>query len=277
MKITKLCPNNSACTLVAVLMLTLIFFGSTAVQAQDLKWAKGVVGTGPYSDWGSSIAVDTEGNTYVTGGFNGTATFGPGEANETVLNSAGQADLFVAKYDSNGALIWVKRAGGTNGEGGSSIAVDGLGNSYVTGGFSGTVTFGLGEANQTILTSAGYNDIFVAKYNTNGALLWAKRAGGAADDDWGSGIAVDGAGKVYVTGAFRVTATFGAGEAHQTTLTSAGYNDIFVAKYDSNAALIWVKRAGGTDVDEGNSIALDGSGNSYVTGSFRNKATFGPG
>jgi uncharacterized protein (TIGR03437 family) len=156
--------------------------------------------------------------------------------------------------------------------------VDAAGNSYVTGGFTASATFGPGETNETTLTSAGVipPDIFVAKYDVSGNLLWAKRAGGT-DFDLGSGLAVDTAGNSYVTGIFFASATFGPGEINETTLTSAGDRDIFVAKYDASGDLLWAKRAGGTGVDLGSGLAVDTAGNSYVTGGFGRAATFGPG
>jgi hypothetical protein len=108
-------------------------------------------------------------------------------------------------------------------------------------------------------------------------LLWAKRAGGTGDDICGglqsnnercAGIAVDGSGNSYVTGSFQFTATFGPGEANQTQLTFVGNSDIFIAKYNSNGTLAWAKQAGGSGIDGGFGIAVDGSGNSYVTGFF---------
>ena len=200
----------------------------------DLLWAKRAGGIGSASGFG--IAVNAAGNSYVTGGFSGAATFGPGETNETTLTSAaGSLDMFVAKYDASGDLLWAKRAGSSTDTGlgldaGLDIAVDGAGNSYVTGKFRGAATFGPGETNETTLTSAvGSNAIFVAKHDASGDLLWAKRAGGEGFD-LGVGIAVDGAGNSYVTGQFGSAATFGPGETNETTLTSAGGDDIFVAK-----------------------------------------------
>jgi len=238
-----------------------------------LLWAKRA--GGDTFEQATGIAVDSSGNGYVTGDFWGTAIFGPGEPNETTLTSVkGTRNIFVAKYDASGSLIWAKRAGGeqiyfgyTYGDG---IAVDGSGNSYVTGRFSGTAIFGSGEVNETTLTGEG---LFVAKYDSNGALVWAKQAGGASPN----GIAVDGFGNSYVTGVFHRTVTFGPGELNETTLTAGGWDNIFVAKYDPSGAFLWAKRAGGTTSDPGKGIAVDGSGNSYVTGSFSGTATFGAG
>jgi hypothetical protein len=241
-----------------------------------LQWAKRAGGADFDEAYG--IAVDGSGNSYVTGYFEGSATFGAGEANQAVLTVAGSNDAFVAKYNASGALQWAKRAGGTGFVDGIGIRADSSGNSYVAGTFSGSATFGAGEANQTILTAAGSGfDIFVAKFNSSGAVQWAKRAGGTGSDE-GYAIGVDGSGNSYVSGYFEGSATFGAGEANQTTLTAAGSGfDIFVAKYNSSGAVQWAKRAGGTDLELGYGIAVDGSGNSYVTGYFDGSATFGAG
>jgi hypothetical protein len=210
------------------------------------------------SDYGISIAVDGIGNVYVTGGFEGTATFG-----ETSLTSA-LSDIFVAKYNSSGTLQWVQQAGGRGADYGKYISVDGSGNVYVTGVFMETATFGA-----VSLTSVRYDDIFVAKYNNSGTIQWAQSAGGMSDDE-GNGIAVDGSGNAYVTGYFNGTATFGA-----TSLTSAGSSDIFVAKYNSSGTLQWVRQGGGASSDGGKGITADGSGNVYVTGYFNGTSTFG--
>ena len=128
----------------------------------------------------------------------------------------------------------------------------------MTGLINGSATFGQGEVNQTTLNSAGIDDIFVAKYDSAGLLQWVRRAGGTGSDQ-GISIAVDGS-DIYLTGFFNGTATFGQGQTNQTTLNSAGIDDIFVTKYDSAGVLQWVRRAGGTGSDQGVGIAVDGSG-----------------
>ena len=243
------------------------------VTAGSLLWATQSGGPGLDRAW--AIAQDGLGNSFVTGFFNGTATFGLGEANETALASGGGDDMFVAQYDASGLLQWAKRAGGTGSDRGLGIAVDGSGNSYVTGLINGSATFGQGEVNQTTLNSAGIDDIFVAKYDSAGLLQWVRRAGGTGSDQ-GISIAVDGS-DTYLTGFFSGTATFGQGQTNQTTLSSAGIDDIFVAKYDSAGVLQWVRRAGGTGSDQGVGIAVDGSGHSYLTGFFSGTATFAQG
>ncbi|NOY58069.1 MAG: hypothetical protein GXO75_03915, partial [Calditrichaeota bacterium] len=113
---------------------------SAYAQVEQLQWAKNAGGTS--DDWGFSIAFDDDGNSLVTGYFEETATFNAGEPNETTLTSAGDKDIFVAKYAPDGSLLWAKRAGGTSRERGYGIATDNTGNCVVTGRFQGTATFG---------------------------------------------------------------------------------------------------------------------------------------
>src|SRR5262249_57016191 len=98
-----------------------------------------------FSEYAEAIAVDGRGNIYVTGHFAGSATFGAGEPNQTVIASAANSeDVFIAKYDANGLVQWAKRGGGTGSDQGWSVAVDSLGNTYVTGLSSVSATFGTG-------------------------------------------------------------------------------------------------------------------------------------
>ena len=247
-------------------MITLVVIIATNLfgySQPNFLWAKQAGGAN--NDNGNEIAVDGSGNSYITGGFQGTATFG-----NTTLTSAGEYDLFIAKIDKDGNFLWAKKVGGVGPEYGNSIAVDGSGNSYITGYFFGTATFG-----NTTLTSAGWTEIFIAKIDASGNFLWAKKAGGT-NNDYGYSIAVDGSGNSYTIGGFEGTATFG-----NISLTSVKDSngkftkDIFITKLDANGNFLWAKKAGGTDIDSGNSIAVDGSGNSYITGSFDGTITFG--
>ena len=127
-------------------------------------------------------------------------------------------------------LLWARRAGGSSYDCGSGIAALSDGGALVSGRFYGSATFGSGEPNATTLTSEGDKDIFVAKYNPDGTLAWARHAGGS-QNDYGYGIAALSNGSALVTGYFYGSATFGSGEANATTLTSEGSGEIFVAKY----------------------------------------------
>ena len=224
-------------------------------------WAKSAGGTD--NDYGRGVATDGSGNVLVTGQFSSpTITFGT-----TTLTTLGNYVMFVAKYDASGTVLWAKGAGGTGDNFGNGVATDGSGNVLVTGGFtSPTITFGT-----TTLTNAGNVDMFVAKYDASGTVLWAKGAGGTGDD-FGYGVATDGSGNVLVTGQFSSQIiTFGT-----TALNYAGGSDIFIVKYDASGTVLWAKGAGGTDNDCGFGVATDGSGNVLVTGQFSSPTiTFG--
>ncbi|MDD4309565.1 MAG: SBBP repeat-containing protein, partial [Candidatus Cloacimonetes bacterium] len=244
-----------------ILIIAVMVCGVIYAQTEEWIWAKQAGGT--VYDYGQAIATDINGNSYVTGYFYGAATFG----STMLVSSGGSADIFIAKLDSSGNFLWAKQAGGTSFDHGYCISTDSNGNCYVTGYFYGTAIFGA-----TTLTSngsSGYGDIFIAKLDANGNYLWVKQAGGTSNDI-GYGIATDSNGNSYVTGYFAGTATFGT-----TSLTSSGGYDIFIAKLDTNGNYLWAKKAGGTSTDEGNGIATDSSGNSYVTGYFNGTATFG--
>ena len=210
------------------------------------------------------------GNVYVTGTFKSTADFDP-SADTANLIAVGGPDIFFAKYDVDGNYLWAKSIGNAAWDVGPGIAVDGVGNVYMTGSFEGTVDFdpGVGTAN---LTSVGLFDIFFAKYDTAGNYLWAKSIGMGR----GYSIYVDGVSNVHLTGYFSGTADFdpGAGTAN---LTSAGNSDIFFAKYDTAGNYVWAKSIGSIFNDRSYSIAIDGTGNVYITGYFSDTADFDPG
>jgi predicted outer membrane repeat protein len=226
-------------------------------------WARTMGGTG--IDYGLGIAIDSNGNVYTTGAFTGTVDFDPGfPANN--LKSIGLRDIFLSKLDTDGNFVWAQNMGDTGEDFGYGIALNASGsNVYITGDYNATASFG-----GIILTSAGGFDIFVANYDSNGNVVWAKSMGGAGTD-YGMGIAVDLNGNVYTTGAFSNTSAFGT-----TSLTSAGLYDIFVNRLNSDGAYSWAKGMGGTLDDAGGGIAVNSTG-IYTIGAFRNVVDFDPG
>jgi len=234
----------------------------------NVLWAKDVGDVG--DDFGYGIAVDHSGNVYVTGSFGSpTITFGV-----TVLTNANtddSFDMFIAKYDTGGNVLWAKKAGGSGYDDGNAVAVDASGNSYVLGDFESPA---IGFSTDTLRNAdgAGFNyDIFITKYDPNGNLVWVKGAGGT-NYDYPTALTVDASGNSYVTGFFKSTALV----FDQDTLATAGGFDMFVVKYNANGNVAWAKSAGNSANDFGYGIAVDGSGNSYVTGGFLSPTiTFG--
>ena len=180
------------------------------------------------TDVGLSVAVDSTGNVYTTGYFEQTVDFDPG-AGTTDLTTGGGSDVFVSKLDASGNLVFAKRFGGSNDDGGISISVDSNGNIHTTGYFEERVDFdpGAGTSN---LTSAGGTDVFVSKIDSSGNLLLAKSFGGTANDV-GRSITFDSTGNIYTTGEFAGTVDFDPGTG-TTNLISAGGNDVFILRLD---------------------------------------------
>jgi hypothetical protein len=175
-------------------------------------------------------------------------------------------DIFVLKLNSSGTFQWVNTYGSTSDDRGWDIAVDSSGNSYITGSFQGTVDFGGGD-----VTSAGNTDIFVLKLNSSGTFQWANTYGGTSTDR-GYGIAVDSSGNSYITGSFQGTVDFGGGD-----ITATANSDIFVLKLNSSGTFQWVNTYGSTSNNLGLGIAVDSSGKFYTTGGFQGTVDFGGG
>jgi hypothetical protein len=231
--------------------------------------------TGVSCTCGYGITTLSDNSTVVTGMFQGETTFCPGEPHKTILTSAGSSDIFVSRYNPDGTPSWAKHAGGSGYDRGWGITSLSDNSTVVIGNFSETATFGPGEPNETILTSAGANDIFVARFNPDGSLAWAKQAGGSGSNK-GYGITTLSDNSTVVTGEFRDSATFGPGEPNETILTSSGYEDIFVARFNPDGSLAWAKRAGGSGHDCGHGITVLSDNSTVVTGYFQGAATFGP-
>jgi uncharacterized delta-60 repeat protein len=241
-----------------------------------LAWAKraGSAGTNKCDDEVKAIAVAADDSILAVGRFQLTATFGQGEAAQTALGSRGGSDVFVAKYNSNGALVWAKGAGGSGEDMALAAAALADGSFAVAGYFSNTAIFGKGEANQTSLVSAGSTDIFIARYNADGTLAWAKRAGGQYADE-ARGMVLLPSGKLAVTGHFQKTGVFGPGESGATSLVSAGNTDIFVARYNPDGTIDRAWRAGGASYDYASGISAFADGSTVITGDFQGLSVFG--
>jgi uncharacterized repeat protein (TIGR02543 family) len=230
----------------------------SGATAPPYQWVRAAGGSGP--DKAFAATVDSDGNAYVTGYYQGRATFGG-----ISLGTTGSVNfnIFVSKIDQSGNFQWVKTSTGQTGDGfcvGRSVAVDEFGNVYITGTLRGTATFG------TIsLTSVSEMDSFLLKLSTNGSPVWASRLGGnqLSLESVPSGIAVASDGSLYITGGFHGTASFGS-----TNLTSAGDRDIFLAKYSTNGGVVWVRKEGSDRDDTGFSVALDPMGDVLLAGKY---------
>lgn len=210
---------------------------------------------------------------YVTGTFSGTAAFSPYWRS----SQGNSVDGFVGRFNNCHQFAWVRAISGfSNTEAGMQVAVDSAGSVYVVGSFSGTATFEGGGSPPVLLQSAGGTDVFVAKYNFNGNLLWAVRAGGS-DNDEGLAVALylesydPARGQlryVLIGGSVRSSvATFGPLSGPNLTLGGAlGGRDGFVAVLDPNGRFILADRTGGPGDDQVNGVAVTIDGLACVAG-----------
>ena len=261
--------------LATVLFITAETVASPSYVDGDFSWAKRIGGTG-YGG-GNSIVADSSGNVYITGGFEGTVDFDPGDG-EMNLTSSGAA-IYVSKLDGSGNLSWAKSVDVMGGIYPTKIALDSSGNVYITGTFSGTTNFDPSTGISNLTAGDEYGDIFVFKLNNNGDLIWAKSMtsmGGEWWEDVGNGIAVDSSGNVYTTGSFSGTVDFDPGSGIY-NLNSNGADAIFISKLDNDGNFIWAKSMASGGEDFGVGIAVDSAGNVYTAGGFSYTVDFDPG
>ncbi len=230
-----------------------------------LIWVKDIAGNGESA--AQDIFIDPAGGIYITGSFFGTSDFDPG-AGTFSLTGTDAKDIFYAKYNANGKLLWADRVGGMGDQAGLSIAADSTGNVYATGYFQGTIDFDPGAGTFNISSPAFFN-AYLLKLNNNGSFGWVKNIGGP-QDDIGFSVAVDARQNVYTAGYFNGTVSLGA----STTLTSAGSTDIYVVGYNAAGKLLFANQSGGVTDDWANAIATDANGLVYLTGYYTGTATF---
>lgn len=232
-----------------------------------LVWARAFTGTGQTNP--QRMALDPSGNVVIAGVFIGTIDFDPGAATLNLTSSANH-NLFFAKYNSSGNVIFAANVDATNSILYPNLAVDGSGNLYVSALFSGTLD---ADPSAAVVSLSGPSaaNLLLAKYSSTGTHLWSRAIVGAENGLLSNCLAVDASG-VYVTGAVTTSTDFGG-----TILGSLGSQDVFLAKYSTANTLLWVKGMGGTGYDMGGALALDGTGAVYVGGQFSASGDFDPG
>jgi len=281
--------------------------------APDFIWAKNFGGTG--FDGSTDVTVDNSGNIIATGYFDSTMAFGSFQ-----LTSFGGADIFIVKYNSDGDVIWARSAGGSEFDRGYSVTTDDFDNIIVTGTFSGlalfspfevqtngnsdvfvakystdgsviwVVNYGAGgyeygfdvttdNLNNILVTGTSQNFgsvalpflIFVLKYNPQGIQQWANTAGGLNGNNSGYGVAANSNNDVFVVGCFADSVNFSG-----TILNADPGGDVFLAKYSANGIFNWVRQAGfNNNNDQAGGIVIDENDDLYITGHFRDVALFG--
>jgi hypothetical protein len=203
----------------------------------NLLWSRQIGASD--EDRSTSVAVDASGNPYISG-FTRNSLGGP---------NAGGFDAFLMKFDAAGNTLWSRQIG-TTGSGAaddsSSIALDSLGNAYISGDTSGSLA---------APSAGGGGDAILIKYDSAGNLLWSRQIG-TTNYDQSSAVAVDAAGNAYISGI----------SGGSLGGPNAGFYDAFLFKYDGAGNVLWSRQIGTSDYDYSGSIAVDGAGNAFISG-----------
>lgn len=238
-------------------------------------WAIGCEGAA--NGMGNDVAVDSLENAYMTGYFRGSVDFDP-TTGTAVRTSQGSAnDIFLAKYDANGIYQWAISLGGASSDFGYGVTVDDGGNSLITGYFSDSVDFdpGVGVSK---LYDLGNGEAFVAKYNSAGALTWAKAFQGT-DAVYGQSICLDHQKNIYITGMFLGTVDFDPSINTASLTSTTGFQNVFIAKYAENGNYAWAKPVSSSISGNitSNIIRVDALGDVYVAGYYNGNILFDSG
>ncbi|HQB79545.1 MAG TPA: SBBP repeat-containing protein, partial [Tenuifilaceae bacterium] len=247
--------------LLFILLSTLVVTNSFS---QTWQWANKISGTSDIEV--RDLTRDSDGNIIVTGYYIGSIT--ASSTNLLPLDQATERDTYVAKYNPDGTLSWIRRMGSVGQEDPFGVTTDEDGNIYVTGGFQETATF-----DSYVLNTVGTGqDVFLVKLNPSGAVVWARNIAYGTGGDRGYDV-VYSKGLLYVSGIVKTTATFGAaGEpgGEVTVTQSVGSYDPFIAKFDTTGDFYWVNKfthtVAGASLIEG--LTIGSSGNIYGGGAL---------
>ena len=249
-----------------------IFFAKYAPEGQ-LLWVRRI--GGPNLDFCQAIATGNDGSVFIAGFFEGSVDFDPGPG-EAILNSAGDVDIFWAKYTPQGEYVWAYRIGNDDVNVANGLALGPDGGLYICGFFYGSMDFDPNPQAQALRASNGSSDIFLAKYEqSSGALLWARSMGGVNIEE-AVAVRVDGVGSVLLGGNYNGAFDFdpnGGG----VTLPTYGQQDIFFAKFLPDGNLLWARGVGSPFGNDGlRDVAYDAQNNILICGFYRDQMDVNP-
>lgn len=248
-------------------------FGAKYDSDGNFIWAGHMISGGGVS--ANCIAVDGSSAVYIAGSFSETPDFDPGAGVFNISNAGStfSGDAFITKWDVNGAFVWAKSFRSFDDARIQGITIDGTGNIYTTGSFSGFTDFDPGAGSSFINNNTG-SDAFISKLDNNGDFVWIKQLGGTAAAG-SADIELDASGNVYTIGNFGGTADADPNAGIQ-SIVSNGLNDVFVQKLDAAGNLIWATSVGGTGQDAPIAIDVNTTGKIFTTGYFQNTVDFDP-
>ncbi len=223
----------------------------------------------------NKIQLDQKGNIFIAGSFQTTymdldPELGVNSYSTTISESQYNDDAFLVKYTQNGNYLWSTAVQSLDTDNGRSVTIDGEGNAYLTGAFSGDHTnFSSGTGSVT-LSSSGEKDIFISKYDASGNLLWAKKMGGT-ESELGQDIKLDPDTNIYIAGNFKGTVDMDPDTANS-SIISRGNFDCFLAKYNNKGTLVYAKSFGSDEADQVYQMSINSSNEIYLTGYYKARA-----
>lgn len=252
-------------------VMTITISAATLGSAQTFEWA--AIARGAYSRGFASVT-DASGNVYVCGNVNGETDFDPGPGVAPLGTDGDNADVFLVKYNANGAYVWHIAVGGTSTEIPSDLCLDHSGGLLMTGRTQSFFDWDPGP-DTTRFVPLGSYDGFLAKYDTSGHFHWVRQLGGTLTDE-STGVTVDADDNVYVTGYYGATLQLGPAPFSATLPFEGGVQDSYITKYNTAGDFLWVRGLQGAGAQTAQSIACDGAGSLYTTGQFSGTTALGP-
>ena len=234
----------------------------------DYAWAYKFGSSLP--DEGLATCLDPNGNVFVTGYFQETVDFNPGSSTSNF--TATSYDIFILKLDANGNYVWNYDLGSNPAEQGRAIQCDASGNVYTSGSFGSSLDFNPGAATE-FMSATGVDDIYLLKLTNDGNFIWSKKIGGISNE-YALSMAIDLNGSSILGGHFASTTTFNS--FPNVAVTSAGLDDAFVVKFNSDGSHAWTRTIGSTGFDRTQAVATDAQGNVYATGFFQGTVDLNP-
>ncbi len=268
---TLSCFNNQICIKLSLMhkfktsILLLLFSTIFTIHSNAQYWGRNTFGQ--FTNEAVDVEIDANGNSYIAGYLTGETAFQTG----LVILNGYSGDAYVAKYNSAGTLIWVKTFGGNFSDRATDLAIGSDGNIVFTGQFFGTATFGA----IALTTPMNSKDIFVAKLDPTGTVIWAFREGGI-DAENAYGVTVDNQNNVILTGQFKGASNIAGQNVNSAIdpLTGLASFDFFVSKYDENGLPLWVRNGFADYEDRGLAVSVDDQDNIFMTGQFSDTLQF---
>jgi hypothetical protein len=252
--------------------LTLLFALPLLAQNKQFQYAKLLQGQDRLL--AESLAIDKDGNHYISGSFTSIADFDPG-ADSFKLKAIGMSSAFLLKLNSKGEFLWVKQFGGSGTSSLNNILIAPGGDLVLMGDFTDSIDVDPDAGQKWFAPKGVAPQVMILKLDSSGKLLWAKTFG----NNYGTvshGLAIEQNGNMVLAGMFIGKMDFDPG-VKEYFLQANNSEDIFIQKLDSNGNLIWAQKIGNRYKDVAFDVTLDKQGNIFATGEFERSVDFDPG